>query len=268
MQGPAVVLDTVSRKKIFQPTGTYTGLCWGADNRHVVLGNSNDNSLQLYDTVAGDLKRTFHGHTAPMVSHVNPSGKSLVSVGYDGTIRSWDYLTKAPVDSLSVNSNDSRRLYVTCISPRGDRIAMTSNDETSIEIWDVGLGERIHEIVKPGQFVWRIEFSSNGKQVYMGSTDGKLTRFDVASEQELSLFTGHRGEVMALAISPNEKQLVAGDSSGRIIIWDVEMSHRLITLTGSGKAVTSLDWSRDGKSIVAGRDNGTIQIWTLPWSPQ
>ena len=273
-QGPVAILSAVTGETVLSGDRApslaepYTGLSWTADSRHVVLGAAADTRMHLVDARTGESEPIFSEHTMPMVLGIDVSGNTMVSVGWDGIVRSWDIPSRELTSEFPTVSDDGRQLEVIGISPRGDRVALVFRFENAIEIWDVASGERLDNDLKLyGQYAWWTEFSNDGKHVFVGGTDGNLTMFDVESGVELNHFTGHRGEVIATGISPDGEQIVSGDSTGRIIVWDVASASRLVTLSGVGEAVTSLDWSSDGLSIVAGRNDGTVQIWKLPKSP-
>jgi WD40 repeat protein/serine/threonine protein kinase len=267
-QKGAVAILSDSGRTLHVLNETYAGFAWTPDSQQLALGASPDNTVQLVDARTGDAKQAFSGHTTPALPFVDSSGESMISVGWDGVIRVWDMHSSKLIRTFPTITTQDRKLDLIAIGPWGNFVALAFKFEGAVEIWDVNREERIQKLPLHGLFAWRIEFSDDGKLVFVGGTDGKLTMFDVESAQELDHFDGHRGEVMSTAISPNQKQIVSGDSTGRIIIWDVKSTSRLVTLTGAGEAVTSLDWSSDRLSIVAGRDDGTVQIWRLPKSPQ
>lgn len=261
----AILSDSGSTMRVLEET--YAGIGWAPDSQRLALGASQDHMVKLVDARTGDAKQTFSGHTTPSLPFVDSSGESIISVGWDGAIRVWDIHSTKLIRTFPTITTDGRKLDLIAISPRGDFVALVFKFEGAVEIWDVNREEQIKKLPLHGLFAWQIEFSDDGKLVFVGGSDGKLTMFEVESAQELNHFDGHRGEVMSTAISPNQNQIVSGDSTGRVIVWDVASASRLVTLNGVGEAVTSLDWSSDGLSIVAGRNDGTVHIWKLPKSP-
>ncbi|KAF9597358.1 hypothetical protein IFM89_017261 [Coptis chinensis] len=80
----------------------------------------------------------------------------------------------------------------------------------------------------------------------------------------IHLFTGHTGELYAVATSPTEPLLVAtggGDDKG--FMWKIGHGDWAKELPGHRDSVTSLAFSSDGKLLASGVFDGLIQVWDI-----
>jgi WD40 repeat protein/serine/threonine protein kinase len=266
-QGQISVLDAASGDNVLNLGEDVHSASWTPDGQNVVAAADSQREIRVYDTSTGKLTKAFPGETDHALASVATSGRQLVSVFMDGTVREWDLQSGEVTREFSSGLDRRFRPMGVGISPDNARVGVAFCFDYTVEIWDVRTKARVCSLPVPQQIPRRIVFSKDGRGVYVGSNGGSLVRLDIDSSQETKRFTGHAGWVLAIAISPDEDQIVSGDNSGRVIVWDAASAQPLVTLTDAGQPVISLDWSADGRRIVAGKGDGTVQIWTLPGAP-
>jgi WD40 repeat protein len=228
------------------------------DSQHIVVSSEPQYTHEMYNAMTGAFVRRFiPAHSDSDWPYIDQNGGMLTSVGHD-MVRIWDLRSGqlqvefpfAPVGPL-----------IAAAGPHGNRVAMAF--DSNVTIWDTRSKSAGQTLPIPGRRPNTLVFTKDGSRLYIGSNGGKLSLFDIQSEQELRQFVGHANDVTAVASSPNEKYAVSGDNRGRVIVWDVLSGHPLVTLTQSDVPVTALDWSSSGERFVAGKADGTVQIWTL-----
>jgi hypothetical protein len=106
-----------------------------------------------------------------------------------------------------------------------------------------------------------VAFSPNGLNVITGSWDDTARLWDVASGQELSVFTGHGQSVYSVAFSPDGQYVLTGSSDNTARLWDIATGETLRRYVGHTGSVHSVAFSPDGRLVLTGSSDGTVRIW-------
>ena len=107
-----------------------------------------------------------------------------------------------------------------------------------------------------------IDYSPDGSLLAVASTIG-IWIYDVETNKEIKLLTGHTHFVQSIVFSPNGKNLASGGYDGIIMVWNVDTGEVINTLKGHIDEVYSLRFSPDGSTLVSGSDDELIKIWNL-----
>ena len=108
-----------------------------------------------------------------------------------------------------------------------------------------------------------MRFSPDGTRLVVG-TDVAVWVYDVPDGKETALFTGHGGQVNALAFSPDGKILVSSGFNNPIIqSWDLETGKKLSTLTlKDNRSPIVLALAFYGKTLIS-FNRGEIAYWNV-----
>ena len=124
----------------------------------------------------------------------------------------------------------------------------------------VGLPEgAIARLGKGGINIMR--FSPDGTRLVVG-TDVAVWVYDVPSGEETALFTGHTGQVNALAFSTDGKTFASGGFVNPVIqVWDVETKSKLSTvpLTPGPFSLPALTFY--GRTLISTDGNREVTYW-------
>ena len=110
-----------------------------------------------------------------------------------------------------------------------------------------------------------MQFSPDGTRLAVG-TDVGMWLYDVSSGEETALFTGHTGQVNALAFSTDGKILASGGFENPVIqLWDLETDSKFTTLKLAERqnVITALAFSADNKRLISLGDIGEITHWDV-----
>ena len=93
-----------------------------------------DLTIQLWETVSGKVRLRFQGYSSPLISSVfSPDGKTLAVGSGDGTVRLWDVQDGK---SLCIFRGHLHAVSSVDFSPDGRRLVSRSDDTTAL-IWSI-----------------------------------------------------------------------------------------------------------------------------------
>ena len=110
-----------------------------------------------------------------------------------------------------------------------------------------------------------MRFSPDGTRLVVG-TDIGVWVYDVPDGKETALFTGHTGQVNALAFSTDGKILASGGFNNPIIqLWDLETGRKLSTLTLTEKynVIAALAFAKNNTILINLGQSRELAHWDV-----
>ena len=192
---------------------------------------------------------------------LEPGGKRLLVTGPDGKLTWLDSATGRELGKLS---NGPRGSTYLAFRPDGLLLAIRDSGpgDPWTEVWDVH-SERLLYHVPTGR-AFSGTFSSNGKWVACGDSNGLVQVRAVADGKEVFTLAGHTGGtggVNALAFSPDGRRLASGDEDGVLKLWDLSTGAELLTYRAArGSSVGAVVFSPDGGLLAVGDTTGAVHL--------
>eukprot|EP00004_Rigifila_ramosa_P012092 TRINITY_DN2598_c0_g1_i1.p1 TRINITY_DN2598_c0_g1~~TRINITY_DN2598_c0_g1_i1.p1 ORF type:complete len:461 (-),score=82.87 TRINITY_DN2598_c0_g1_i1:521-1882(-) len=278
-------------------TGEVHSVAFSRDGAHLVTGGDTDFGARVWNIATGDCEHVFEGHTRILLGLAfSPDGRVLATSAYDGTIRVWDYTSRACMRIITTKGRrvtfvDQNRLLVAndnnmgsvwnvatgfCertlegqtnsvlavgVSPNGKLVSTASYDCT-IRLWNLqnSVCERLFDGHK--NYVQRLSFSATGRQLASASSDNTVYIWDSQTgERERSLQDTE--QVMCVRFSPAGDILAAGGWSRAVRIWNPTNGQCLHVLEGHTNPIMALDFSADGKKLLSSSSDSTIRMWDV-----
>ncbi len=123
-----------------------------------------------------------------------------------------------------------------------------------------------------GDIIPAIAFSSDGKTLASGSSDGTILLWDISSGRRETLDTQkNKIEIKSLVFHPKNRQwLVSGTTDGRVQLWDLSQtvskpsnlySHEGCPPENNKPEVWALAFNSDGTILASGSWDCTILLW-------
>src|SRR5262249_41468496 len=141
--------------------------------------------LTLWDLTTGKEKSTLDGHKGLVFSVTfAPDGKTLVSTGWDGTVRLWDL----PDGKQRALSNHPGPVRMAVHTPDGKSFATASFDGT-VRFWDAATGGMRKSIQAHDHGAQWVTITPDGR--YMATVErlgGEIKLWELAQDKELGKF--------------------------------------------------------------------------------
>ncbi len=227
-----------------------------------------DGLVKLWDIATGEERMTLRGH-ADVVHCVafSPDGNTLVSGSKDKSIKVWDVATGRQklsfpdqVDGVAcVIFSPDGRLFASAIGP-GSRTGKTVGN--TITFWDAHTGEPRRRLLRHGNGISRIGFSSDSKTLISSSQDATVRIWDVTSGKNRNTFSRHGYGIFGFDLSPDGKTIAVAQGGINLIrLWDVQTNKETATLKIHYKTVLCVAYSPDGQMLVTGSTDNSFKFW-------
>ncbi len=214
------------------------------------------------------------------------NGGTIVTAGWDGTVRQWQAQSGKEIRRWEVPKADigkspiinPSRIREVVLSPDGKSIAALRNDLVVV-VWDAASAKEVYRF---GPLVTSTAFSPDGNLLAYAELasqgqyfTGIIHVLDLATGKELMKLPGHLTQVSSLAFAPDGKTLISRGSvlmglragepqeTKYIRFWDLARGkERQIQLAESH--IRGFTLSPDGRMLAATADaepGNTIRLW-------
>ena len=187
-----------------------------------------------------------------------PDGHRIVTAG-SGIAMIWDADSGELLSTMHHEGADSAWMSAS-LSPDGDRLVTTNDEDGWIRVWDVTIGELKLSLNGHEGGVESVAWSPDGNRILSTSLDPTARIWDSNTGEEIVVFTGHDAEVTTCnqrctpdspAWSPDGTRVVTADYAGEIFIWDPASGEELLHLDGHTDWVNTAIWSPDGTKLLS-----------------
>jgi WD40 repeat protein len=152
----------------------------------------------------------------------SPDGKTLAVPRFgDPEVTLWD--TSALRDGrgespAAMLTGHSEQINAVAFSPDGATL-VSGSDDTTIILWDLGMGHKIATLTGHTSNVHCLAFSPDGRTLASGGNDGTIRLWNLLLHEQVAVLEGHGSGVWEIAFSPDGNTLASTSFDGTIKLW-------------------------------------------------
>jgi RNA polymerase sigma factor (sigma-70 family) len=254
------------------PNGLTT-VAFALDGKTLATAGLRDHAIRLWEAATGKEVQPAAGHTGIVQSlQFAADGKTLLSLGADSRVVTWDVNTARELKQLIANPNDGwswtaqavrtdgKVLVVTGSKPAKDNPLSTTVDP-AIRLVDLATGKELQALTA-GELVRSVGLSPDGKLLAADSKDG-IRVWETATGKEVLMLRGQRPHSATLVFSPDARLLAwAGDADRAPHLCDIATGKETQRWDAQREKTVVLEFSPDGKAMAtATREQ--VTLWSV-----
>jgi len=182
-------------------------------------GGTIDSSIKIWNTINGELLRTFQGHTSEIRTlALSDDGKTLLSGSNDKTLKLWE------IESGRCMRNFSGHILpVTACDISGDgRFALSGSQDKTVRLWD-RRSEKCLAILKDHKGeITSLAFSPCANFIVSGGTDNTVRLWKRSNGECLRIMEGHTGRVTDVKFSSDGRYILSAGRDGTVRVWEID----------------------------------------------
>lgn len=140
----------------------------------------------------------------------------------------------------------------------GNSVATASGDGT-IKVWDARTAS-LRSNFHAGGAALCIDATKN--MIVTGTTDSQAVIYDINTERQKHVLSGHKGKVVGVKFAPDGKAAASVGTDRCIKIFDVSTG-RCIRSLACPSACTSTAFTLDGGVVVSGHQDSGVRLWDV-----
>lgn len=204
-----------------------------------------------------------------------PLEERIITGSDDGKAIIWDIGSQKPLHTLLGHDRPIKKVEV---NKSGTRALTWADDFTGI-LWDTAQGENLAKFKSTGPEILVVRFSSDGKQIAGGRSNGSIKLWGAENGKELRILPSGSGDPMAghskgvthLELSGNGSRMISLSEDSSAKIWNLEKGEVVSTLRVykkkkgekelSKQLFLSAYFNEDGSQVATGSSDKVVRLW-------
>jgi len=208
-----------------------------------------------------DAVATLAEHRGDVYSvSLHPTEHSLLSAGYDKTVRLWDVPSCTMVRALHGHELAVRQAVFNATG----NLLLSGSKDGSVRFWDARSGLCVNKLDAGLGEVTSVRLSCNGAQLLTSSNDNAIRLWDVRAGRPLRVFKGHLNTSRSFVrarFGPAKDMVLSGSEDGAVHVWDAESAVLVQRLSGHTDVCYDATWSESQCMLASCSHDGTLRTW-------
>jgi WD40 repeat protein len=254
--GTARLWDAGRTRTWVAPSAT-ADIDFSPDGRLIASGGYDDGIVRIWDSATGRLRKILRGPAGYTPARFSPTADEIV-IAQDATSSVLVWPLSADRAELIAKRPKGRGMNVARFDRGGRRIVYVDT-KGGLTVRDLRSGREVTMGGVPKD-IWDAQLSPDGEHVAGVGESGKLLiwRIDHPAHPE-RVFTGHRGQIVAVAYSRDGRIVTAG-SDRTVRVWN-PLGGPAIVLRGLTDEATTAIFTNDGAHVLSSASDGTLRMW-------
>jgi len=179
--------------------------------------------------------------------HFSQDDKWLLSAGRNKEVKLWKVIKNSKLKHIRTYKGHTGSVKSVRLSPNGKFVAAGAGSASGVRIWDFETGDLIHHIKATAMIMETIEFTPNGKYLFVGGNEGEGK---IGEPVENNGFRNNNGmgHIRAYKVPEN------GGSQFKLVMEESVFRQEFF------------DFTNDGKYLVTSHEDGTVRLWGVIYS--
>ncbi|MGF1580263.1 MAG: WD40 repeat domain-containing protein [Gemmataceae bacterium] len=193
-----------------------------------------------------------------------PDNSSVISGGWDGTLRIWDTIQGVCLDHFTVAQ---KPVSACAVSPQGDEWYVGTMDGL-LSVWNAEARTQKTMFLAHTRPISSLVFSPDGLHLASVSWDRNVSLWTVNGKLEGQPIGSHADIVSGCQFTPSGRRMITWSYDGFANIWDVPTKSLVYQMQGHEDRITAGDISPDGQWFVSGTRNCEVKLWELQYGQE
>jgi WD40 repeat protein/beta-lactamase regulating signal transducer with metallopeptidase domain len=265
---PSAGVPETPRQTLFGHTQTVTCVASSADGQFLATA-SRDGSLRIWNAKDPTEVRKWSGHIGGVIAVLFANHSTLVSVGYDETIRVWDSRSGQPLRTISLPTAEVK----IALSLDSKSLAVVGPKLQGAILIDIETGRITKRLLPRLYGLTAVAFVPDGKRLALGTIAGDVVLCSLANgKEELRADIAKNESIEQIAFSKNGDRAAIVVHRGaeseapdlrEILFWDTrdkQIDSSGLRLNHDG-TIHALQYDADQSRLLLASHDGQVTLW-------